>query len=274
MSEIADHEYVLGTQSDELDRLRMQHELWADVARSQWSRAGFGAGQTIIDLGCGPGYATRELASLVGAGGRVIGVDVSKRFVEHAQAYASDGTDARVEGVHADAQDVSIGEGIADGLYTRWVLSFTPEPGRVIERIAAAMKPGGVVAVQDYVMWTHLLWAPLTETLDILRRSILSMYGAQRADSNVGQIVPPLLAANGFEILEIRPLHRVARPGDPLWQWPTVFFRTFLPKVVEAGHMTRAEFEAWDAEWRELERTPGAFFMTPPQVEIIARKRG
>ena len=58
-----------------------------------------------------------------------------------------------------------------------------------------------------------------------------------------------------------------------MWAWPTVFFRTFLPKVVAAGHMSREEFEAWDAEWRELERTPGAFFMTPPQVEIIARRR-
>jgi len=272
MTDTIDHEYVLGTQSDELDRLQMQHELWADAARAQWRIGGFGSGQTLIDLGCGPGFATRELAGIAGAGGKVIGVDVSKRFLEHAKVYANDGNDAGVEMIHADAQDVSIGEGIADGLYSRWVLSFTPEPERVIGHISRAMKPGGTVVIQDYVSWASLLWAPMNETLGVLRRSIMSMYEAQNADSSVGQKLPSMLVRHGFEIREVRPLHRIARPGEPLWKWPTVFFRTFLPKVVEAGHMTQSEFERWDAEWRELERTPGAFFMTPPQVEIIADK--
>jgi len=272
MTHTIDHEYVLGTQSDELDRLQMQHELWADVAREQWARAGFGKGQTLIDLGCGPGFASRELAELVGADGSVIGMDVSMRFIEHARVHASEGTDARVEMIHADAQETPIGEADADGLYARWVLSFTPEPERVVRQISRAMKPGGTVVIQDYVNWEHILWAPLSSTLDVLRRSILSMYKAQNADSNVGAVLPEMLTRHGFEVREIRPLIRIARPGEPLWQWPTVFFRTFLPKVVEAGHMTHDEFEQWNTEWLELERTPGAFFMTPPQVEIIAVK--
>jgi hypothetical protein len=127
--------------------------------------------------------------------------------------------------------------------------------------------------IHDYVLWTHLFWSPSGEGLEVLRRSILSMYGAQRADSNVGQKLPAMLESCGFDVEEIEPVHRIARPGDAMWQWPTVFFRTFLPKVVDAGHMTREEYALWDREWRSLEETPGAFFMTPPQVEIRARLR-
>ena len=255
----------------------MQHDLWADQARAAWTRAGIGPGMTVVDLGCGPGFALRELAALVGEGGSAIGVDVSRGFVEHAQAYASEGgpggARASVRTVHGDAHALTLDDAIADAAYLRWVLSFTPEPERVIGELARVLSNGGRVVIQDYVAWTNLLWAPFDETLAMLRRSILSMYGAQGADSNVGRRLPALLEAHGFAVEEVSPVHRIARPGEAMWAWPSVFFRTFLPKVVEAGHMTQAEYEAWDAEWRRLEETPGAFFLTPPQVEIIATRR-
>lgn len=43
----------------------------------------FTSGQTLLDLGCGPGYCTRELAYIVGTTGKVIGVDLSKSNIDH-----------------------------------------------------------------------------------------------------------------------------------------------------------------------------------------------
>lgn len=272
MTETADYEYVLGTQSDELERLKMQHDLWIDLAEAQWDRAGIGTGQTVLDLGCGPGFALRELARRVGPEGRAVGVDVSRRFLEHAQQYASQGTRAIVETHHVDAHEMPFDQDTFDAVYARWVFCFTPDPARVVEQLARVVRPDGVVVIHDYMLWTNLFWTPGGEGLTALKRAILSMYGAQRADSNVGQKLPMMLESSGFEVEEIEPVHRIARPGDAMWQWPTVFFRTFLPKVVEAGHMTRQEYELWEAEWRTLEETPGAFFLTPPQVEIRARR--
>lgn len=59
-------EYVLGTDDAELARLGFQHQVWARVTVAAWEHAGFHRGATLLDVGCGPGYATFDLASLVG----------------------------------------------------------------------------------------------------------------------------------------------------------------------------------------------------------------
>src|SRR2546427_1403905 len=64
-----EQEYVLGTNRDELVRLGLQHQLWARYAADAWERAGFGPGKKLLDIGCGPGYASLDLAARVGTRG-------------------------------------------------------------------------------------------------------------------------------------------------------------------------------------------------------------
>ena len=74
-------EYILGTDPDELERLRFQHHVWVAPMHELLARAGLGAGQRVLDLGCGPGFTTLELAQFVGPTGRVVASDQSKRFL-------------------------------------------------------------------------------------------------------------------------------------------------------------------------------------------------
>src|SRR2546428_12890176 len=78
----AERDYVLGTHDDEVARLGLQHRVWRPRALDAWRRAGFTAGQTLLDLGCGPGHATIDLAEIAGPTGRVIAIDRSKRFLD------------------------------------------------------------------------------------------------------------------------------------------------------------------------------------------------
>ncbi len=266
-------EYVLGTDARELDRLGLQHRLWADVAREQWRRAGFGAGQTLLDLGCGPGFATRELAQLAGPSGRVIACDLSLEFLAHVAAQPALPGAAPIETQAVDAQHLGI-ERIVDGAYARWVLSFVPETEAVLAGLADAVVPGGAVAIQDYVWWSHLFWAPRgPQARDLLVRGISASYDAVRADPHVGQRLPGLLRQHGFDVVEIRPLVRIMRPGDAMWAWPSSFFESYLPRVVAAGHLSESERLEIVAEWDRLSADEDAFFWTPPQVEIVARRR-
>src|SRR5262245_18058264 len=73
-----EQEYVLGTNRDELVRLGLQHQLWARYAADAWERAGFGPGKKLLDVGCGPGYASLDLAALVGTRGHVHAIDISE----------------------------------------------------------------------------------------------------------------------------------------------------------------------------------------------------
>src|SRR5262245_48840980 len=69
-SELPHDDYVLGTRDDEVARLLLQHRVWRPRALDAWRRAGFTTGDTIIDVGAGPGHASVDLAQIVGPAGR------------------------------------------------------------------------------------------------------------------------------------------------------------------------------------------------------------
>jgi ubiquinone/menaquinone biosynthesis C-methylase UbiE len=58
-------EYALGTNDAEIVRLGVQHKLWSASAFAVWERAGIGVGKTVLDIGCGPGYTSYDLAGVV-----------------------------------------------------------------------------------------------------------------------------------------------------------------------------------------------------------------
>jgi SAM-dependent methyltransferase len=76
-------EYALGANAAEIVRLGVQHRLWSAAAFALWERAGLRAGHTVLDIGCGPGYTSFDLAGVVTASGRVVAVDQSELFIEH-----------------------------------------------------------------------------------------------------------------------------------------------------------------------------------------------
>src|SRR6476661_6926537 len=109
-----DRDYVLGTHDDEIVRLGVQHNVWRPRALGAWQRAGFTAGQTIVDVGSGPGYATLDLAELVGPTGRVIAVDRSRRFLDTLDARREARGLSNVEIIESDLDDVSFEPSSAD----------------------------------------------------------------------------------------------------------------------------------------------------------------
>src|SRR5579864_5795823 len=78
---ISEQEYVLGTHDEEITRLGLQHRTWRPRVLAAWELAGIGPGQTVLDVGSVPGYASLDLADLVGPSGLVVAIDKSDRFL-------------------------------------------------------------------------------------------------------------------------------------------------------------------------------------------------
>src|SRR5438067_7146478 len=76
-----DRDYVLGTHDGELARLGLQHRVWLPVVLDCWHRAGVTVGKRVLDVGAGPGYATVDLAEIVGPTGEVIALERSENFI-------------------------------------------------------------------------------------------------------------------------------------------------------------------------------------------------
>ena len=88
----------------------------------------------------------------------------------------------------------------------------------------------------------------------------------------IGLRLPELLTQHGFVLDEVRPLVRIAKPATALWEWPTTFFRNFLPVLRRAELITSEDEAAFARDWAERSRNPAARFFSPPMVEIVATK--
>ena len=89
-------DYVLGTGDDEIQRLGVQHTSSSGGREPSMpgSGRGFTVGQTLLDVGCGPGHASFDLAQIVGPAGRVRALDRSSRFLDWLRATAGPDSDS------------------------------------------------------------------------------------------------------------------------------------------------------------------------------------
>ncbi|MCK1571592.1 class I SAM-dependent methyltransferase, partial [Bradyrhizobium sp. 174] len=105
-------------------------------------------GDRVLDVGCGAGASSLALAARVGAGGQVLGVDISEPLIRRARALAAQDTPAlfRV----ADASSAELPEGAFDILFSRFGVMFFDDPTGAFAHMRRALRPGGRVA---FVCW-------------------------------------------------------------------------------------------------------------------------
>lgn len=94
-------------------------------------------GERVLDLGCGTGHLTADVAEAVGADGAAVGLDASRAMVERAREAHPD-LDVR----HADATDFAVDEPV-DAVYSNAALHWIDDQDAALARVAAALRPGG-----------------------------------------------------------------------------------------------------------------------------------
>jgi len=264
--------YILGTETAELHRLGLQHQVWASEACKGWELAGFTQGQTILDLGCGPGFCTTELAYITGVTGKVIGIDKSPSFIEFLDSVSAQ-YNLNIATQCADFDSMVLAENSLDGVYARWAFAWIPNPEAIIEKLQKAIKRGGVIVTHEYFDWSTLQTEPHKPALAKGIAAALQSLRDQPGTIDIGRKLPSLFEKSAFEIVSTRPMTKMATPKDLTWHWPKSFFHIYLPKLVEAGYLTSAEVVAALHDFDTLEKEAGATIFCPQMREVIARKK-
>jgi len=268
-----DRDYVLGTHDDEITRLGLQHDVWRPYASAAWQRAGFTRGQALLDLGCGPGWATADLAAIVGPQGRVIGVDRSTRFLAAARERVRSRGLANAEFHEVDLDEQPLPATDLDGVWSRWVFAFVRRPRPLLERVAAALRPGGTIVLHEYVGYRGWRLSPPSAEFNAFVEHVVSSWQATGGEPDIGLDLPRWLAELGLEVRAVRPLVEICRPGDFFWQWPNAFVDVGLDRLVSLGRVSAAEADRIRAAYRASQSSPGAFQVTPTVIEVIATRR-
>lgn len=272
-------EYVLGTGNDELGRLALQHRLWADAAHSLWRLGRIGLGQSILDVGCGPGFASFDLAQLVTASGRVVGVDESQAFVDYANAQAKARGLPQLTAHVGDVQSLGVAlaesgveQGSFDLAYARWVLCFVKDPEAVVAGVARALKPGGRFCVNDYFNYRSMTMAPRRESFAKAVAATVASWEARGGNTDIVGILPRLMEKHGLKVTHLDVHQRVCRGNDTMFWWIDVWWRTYAPKLVGMGLLAQVELDQLLRDLDDVRQSSFDFVMCPPVFEVVAEK--
>lgn len=134
---------------------------WREGLEPLIAPAAIGAGQTVVDFGCGPGHLTVELARRVGPEGRVVAVDINPEFLERTRARAERrGVGDRVSAEHLEEERIPLADGSVDRVVCKNVLEYVPDPGVTLEEFRRVLRPGGLAHVTDSD-WGAVIVEPL-----------------------------------------------------------------------------------------------------------------
>ena len=266
-------DYILGTHDEEILRLGLQHRVWRPRALDAWRRAGFTVGQTILDIGCGPGYASIDLAGIVGPSGRIVAIDRSRRFLDALEAARRHHGLQNITTFELDLNEMELPALDADGAWCRWVFAFVMNPRSLLTRVAERLKPGGVLVIHEYFDYSTWRVAPKSEAIEDFVRVVMKSWRAEGGEPDIGLDLPIWLNELGFETTSLNPIIDIVPASNFVWQWPSTFMKTAISRLVGLGHLTTNRARAISEAIETAEADPRALMITPAVIEIIAVRR-
>jgi SAM-dependent methyltransferase len=125
----------------------------APLGLAAMDRAKVAAGERVLDVGCGCGQTSLQLAERVGAAGAVTGIDLSTAMLAHARGRAAAAGLRNVVFENADAQIHAFPAGSFDLAFSRFGVMFFEEPTTAFANLRGALREGGRMA---FVCWRSL----------------------------------------------------------------------------------------------------------------------
>lgn len=269
---LAKGDYVIGTNAAEIWRLGLQHTVWRSRASDAWRRGGFSIGQHILDVGCGPGYASLDLADIVGGSGTITAIDGSKIFLESLKTRIERASIRNVQTIEVDFDESQIAGMDADGAWCRWVFAFVTKPRDLLTQLATALKPGAKLIIHEYVAYQTWRVAPRSALFEEFVRLILSSWREHGGEPDIALDLVSWLPQAGFSIDELRTIVDVVDPTNFVWQWPSSFVESGLARLGELGRITPGHADEIRAAFHALEGNHDARMVTPAVLEIIATR--
>ena len=265
-----EQEYVLGTHDEEIARLGLQHRVWRPRALDAWMRAGFTTGQTIVDAGSGPGYATIDLAEIVGPTGRVIAIDKSPRFLDALQTNAARRNLTNIDVLNADLDDDALPNLQADGIWVRWVFAFVRHPQELLAKLTRMLKPGGAIVVHEYFDYSTWRIAPRSAAFEEFVAAVMASWRDNGGEPDIGLDLPRWMSEQGLRVTRRHPIIDIISPSSFIWEWPKTFIEVGLARLVDLGRMTPDQAKSVRDDVASRAAAAHTLMTTPAVMEIVA----
>lgn len=171
-------------------------------------------GLRVLDIGCGTGTITRDIAKLVGTNGHVIGIDNTESFILEGQRNFSDVEN--LELIHTDLFHYS-NENKFDLIVSARTFQWLSTIDLAIEKVKSLLRSGGTLSILDY---NHegISWSPdIPESMHKFYATFLKWRADAGMNNRIGKEMPDMLNAKGFtniEVLNADEHYEISNPRD------------------------------------------------------------
>lgn len=211
----------------------------AVLGRVKWAgtigllrRLGLGTGMHCLDVGCGSGSVTLAMARMVGPTGHVVGFDRNKTVLRWAVDAAKRQSVGQATFCTADVHDLQA-EGRYDMVYARLLLSRVPDPFDAVRRMTGALRPGGLLVVEDEEVSSQF-----SRPVDVAFARYSDLYAAairaRGGDPELGPRLPALLEDAGLSGVDLDVEQPAFRRGEGKLL-PALTMAHIGPEVVADG---------------------------------------
>ncbi len=237
-------------------RLARQADVMHGATLAFLSRAGVSSGWACLDVGCGDGQVTIELARAVGLRGRVVGIDIDGEALALARE-AAGRAGVEVQFLCVDAAELPQRDTF-DRAYSRLMLSHLADPMSALRAMRSAVREGGIVAIEDLFTGT-LRSNPPRAALDRLQEFYSATVRFHGGDPTIGPRLPAMLAAAELEdIREDTVSNRMSTVEQKLFL--VELLDNMRAAIAEASAATECEFELARNGVDRAARDPGCVF--------------
>ena len=228
--------YVLGHDAHELERLQLQSQIIGGVTRRLIRECGITRGMRVLEIGCGAGDVSLLLAEAVGETGRVVGFDREARAVGTARARAAAAGYRNVEFV-VTADDALPELPLFDAAFGRYVLVHQPNPVAMVRRVAAAVRPGGIVAFHEVALHLDSHTQPRVELYHEVDRRMVTSFRRLLPHHDVGGRLVEVFAAAGLPAPHLiwESIAFAGAEAAPMWRWFAMSYFSMLPHIQKLG---------------------------------------
>lgn len=251
-------------------RLRVLAQATLSGTLAVLGRAGLQEGMAVLDLGCGSGDVTVEIARRVGPRGHVVGVDMDDGVLSHGR-HAAQAAGVAVEWRCEQAPALDERERY-DLVYARFLLSHLADPAAMVRRMLAALRPEGHIVVEDIDISSHTHWPPLPAFSRYveLYQATASLRGV---DATIGPRLPALLVDAGAEALEVSLSMPVFMAGEGKCV-ARLTLESISTAAIESGLTDRQEIAELLEALTAHEADPRSLQSIAQICQVTAQKRG
>jgi SAM-dependent methyltransferase len=231
-------------------------------------------GLDVLDVGCGPGTITMDLAGLLGSTGRVTALEVTEEALDLARKEAERRGAGNVDFVTGDAEALDLPDDSFDVVHAHQVLQHLADPVAALREMRRVCRPGGLVAVRDSD-YSSFAWWPAVPELDRWLSLYLDVARSNDAEPDAGRRLLSWARAAGFVDVEAASsTWCFATPEDRAW-WGGLWAErvtdsAFARQAVDRGLATTEELRDLSAGWRRWSEQDDGWFSVL-HGELLAR---